>query len=110
MKRIVTILSVAFVVMLGTLVVPKETMAASRTEVYIEVGESYNVSTKKVSSPVIDALSSGEAKIVSTKFNAKKTQLTVKGLKAGTAVFYVNKNNTKNGNRVKTVKVCNCKS
>lgn len=105
MKRIVTILSVAFVVMLGTLVVPKETMAASRTEVYIEVGESYNVSTKKVSSPVIDALSSDEAKIVSTKFNAKKTQLTVKGLKAGTAVFYVNKNNTKNENRVITVKV-----
>lgn len=105
MKRIVTIFGVLFAAMLGILIAPKETMAASKTEVYIEVGESYNISTKNVSSPVIDALSADEAKIVSAKFNAKKTQLTVKGSKEGTAVFYVNKNNTKNENRVITVKV-----
>lgn len=101
MKYVFTTLLLGLLISVNT----KETKAMSRTEVYLEVGESYSIdiSTKK---PVLDNYGDEDKKVTSATFNKDKTKLTMKALAQGNATFYICKNGQKKtDNRVRTIKV-----
>ena len=104
-KKTCKIVLVAFLLTLGFIGINKsDVKAAKRTEVYLEVGETYTQSFSKVSGAILYKYGDEDKAVVTA--STTSTKLTLKAKGTGSATLYVNKNSKKNdANIVRTVKV-----